>query len=255
MNKYKSKIEELEQKKEFDGQVVPVNPKHVKPLGKKFKYLPKNPLFKAYSLLIHGFLNIVGPLFTKIAYKTKIEGREKIKNIKKAIVISNHVMFTDQLLARVAVKKSKIYFAGDNFNNKKGIGGLTLKAGGFIPLGETYSEKIKFAQALEKILKKNSYVVFYPEGSLWPEYEKPRPFKRGAFFYACKFSVPVIPVFLCFKKAENKKEKFKIVSKILDPIYPDENLKNEKDKIENMRICAENSYISAYEQFYNKKLK
>lgn len=255
MNKYASKIEELEKDGRFNEHVVPVNPKHVKPLGKKFTYFPKNPLYKAYSALIHGFLNVVGPIFTKIAYKIKIEGRENLKGIKNAIVTSNHVMFTDNLISRVAIKKSKVYFAGDNFNNKKGIAGLSLKAGGFIPLGQTYSERVKFAEALSKILKSGSYVVFYPEGSLWPEYKKPRPFKRGAFFYAVKNDVPIIPFFICFEKIKNKKDKFRIVAKILKPIYIDKTFKTEKEQIENMQKHAQNAYKTAYEQFYQDKLK
>ena len=254
MNKYSDKIKELEQEEKFNEHIVPVNPKHVKPLGKNFKYFPKNPLYKIYSAIIHGFLNVVGPAFTKIAYKMKIEGRRKLKGIKSAIVTCNHVMFTDNLISRVAVKKNKVFFAGDNFNNKKGLGGLSLRAGGFIPMGESYSEKVKFAKALERALKHNSYVVFFPEGSLWPEYEKPRPFKRGAFYYACKNDVPVIPVFICFQQLKTKKDRYRVITKILEPVYKNNDIATEKDQIKDMQEKTELAYKEEYEKFYNKKL-
>lgn len=254
MNKYQPKIEELEEKGLFDKEVVPINPKFVKPIDKKFTYLPKNPIYKSYSMLIRGFLNLAGPIFTKLAYGIKVEGRENIKGIKNAIVTSNHVMFTDNLISRVAIKKSKVYFAGADFNNKKGFAGLTLRAGGFLPLGTTYSQKTKFNDAVAKLLKNNSYIVFFPEGSLWPKYEKPRPFKRGAFYYAVKNSVPVIPIYICFEKLKNKREKFRIRVKILKPIYANNSL-NERDCIEDMKIKTQNEYKLSYEQFYKKPLE
>ena len=88
-------------------------------------------------------------------------------------------------------------------------------------------------------------------------YEKPRPFKEGAFHYADKFDVPVIPTFITFRDSgkvdgEGLPIKYFTVH-IMPPIYRDpsqnraENVKTMMDK--NYQMCK-----AKYEEVYGKPL-
>ena len=107
-------------------------------------------------------------------------------------------------------------------------------------------------------MKKGDYVLFFPETAEWWMYEKPRPFAKGAFHYATKNNVPVIPMFICFKNTGKKdKEGFDIKQfniYILKPIYPKEEL-NSKENTEYLMNEAYKECVEQYEKFYDKKLE
>lgn len=74
---------------------------------------------------------------------------------------------------------------------------------------------------------------------MWFNYKKPRPLKLGAYHYATKYNVPIIP---CFVKIDDlgeieedgfKKSQYTLY--IMPPIYPDENkdLRSNKNEMKN----------------------
>lgn len=91
---------------------------------------------------------------------------------------------------------------------------------------------------------------FYPEGSLWPYYEKIRSFKDGAFRFSVQNHVPIVPMVYTFQKSTSVLRYFKkkpsITLTILDAIYPDTHL-DLADAIQKIKqetyACMEN-YMS-----------
>ena len=78
----------------------------------------------------------------------------------------------------------------------------------------------------------------------------------GAFHYAVKNKVPVIPLFITFtklgKKDKNGIEQRRFHVHILEPIYADSTLSN----AENVKMMKEKNmqlWIQKYEEFYKKK--
>ena len=82
----------------------------------------------------------------------------------------------------------------------------------------------------------------YPEGSLWPYYEKVRNFKYGAFKIATLANTPVVPIKFVLEKPTGIYELYKrkpcLHAYILPAIYPDENLEI-KDRIADLKDEAE----------------
>lgn len=78
--------------------------------------------------------------------------------------------------------------------------------------------------SIDSLLNNGKTVHFYPEGSLWPYYDKIRHFKNGAFDFAVRNNVPIIPMVFKFdkqKKISNLiKPKTIITLEILKPVYP-----------------------------------
>ena len=82
----------------------------------------------------------------------------------------------------------------------------------------------------DKILKdEKKFVGIYPEAALWPYYTKIRKFKPGAFHFAVKDDVPIIPVVINFRaprgiqKWFNMKVRYVTVH-IGKPIYANKDL-------------------------------
>ena len=46
-------------------------------------------------------------------------------------------------------------------------------------------------------------ILIYPEQSMWYNYRKPKPLKVGAFSFAVKNNVPVLPIFITCEDTEN----------------------------------------------------
>ncbi len=99
--------------------------------------------------------------------------------------------------------------------------------------------------------------MIYPEQEMWFNYRKPRPPKRGAYYYAALHHVPVISCFIEIIDLEDMENedfcKTKYVVHILPPIYPDMS----KNVRENSQMMMETDYkqkMQAFEQAYHKKL-
>lgn len=116
-----------------------------------------------------------------------------------------------------------------------------------------------FPKKLAQVLSKPGWILIYPEEELWFNYRKPRPLKKGAYYYAAKFNQTIISTFTEIQ-ATSKRELFqrdfyktKKILHILPTIYPNPDLKIR----ENMQRMAEIDYRqkkAAYEKYYQRKL-
>lgn len=101
--------------------------------------------------------------------------------------------------------------------------------------------------------------MIYPEQEMWFNYRKPRPVKRGAYYYAAKANVPIISCFteiIDQPKPEKNNDEFyqtKYRLHVLPLIWPDSKLSVN----ENAKMMMEKDYAqkkAAYEAAYQKKL-
>ena len=75
-----------------------------------------------------------------------------------------------------------------------------------LPLSSNLETMKKFFDATNTLLKEGNFVLVYPEQSMWWNYRKPKPLKRGAYVFACKADVPVLPCFITMKDSEELDE-------------------------------------------------
>ena len=106
---------------------------------------------------------------------------------------------------------------------------------------------------VNELLSTGHFVLVYPEQSMWWNYKKPRPLKPGAFRFAVKNKVPVLPFFLTMEDSEYLEKNGEPVQaytvNILKPIFPDENL-SDKENIENMKNKNYEMWKEVYEKTY-----
>ena len=244
----------------FNDDVDGVSYDGALPVTEDFPFIKKgakNLILKLFYLLV---LKKVGNKVNSELTNLKVVGKENLKGIKGAIITCNHVSKVDSFAVREAVGYDINYVASD-FNNWKGIMGDIGRNTGYIPLSPTLEPKLmrKFNEAMEYYLeKKHRKILIYPEQAMWREEARPRPLKDGAFHYAQKHNVPVVPLFITFEPKENmidsqgRQEYSNYTIHILEPIYPKENV-SRRENIAYLREANYNAWKEVYKQTYGKE--
>lgn len=253
------KIDEYEKFGRYNDDINPVNWDECYPVDENFRYVEKNPFRMFWTKIKNDF--IISP-FTKKqnkkVFKTIVLGQENLKGIGASIVTSNHYNIFDCLAIRYALKDGNLKYCVAEYNNRKGFLGNMMRAGGILPLSSKFSVQKKFNGAIEYYLRKGKKIVFYPEQAMWQMYEKPRPFRDGAFYYAVKHNVPILPLFTTFNRTgeldSDGVEKKSIVLHIMPPIYPKPEL-SQKENIEYLKNKNYEMCKSKYEEYYGRKLE
>lgn len=252
-------IKKYELNGDFHSHINPIDWENAYPVDGNFKYVHKG-FFSSIRDLFYRIFE-VNPFIKAInkEFQTIVYGKENLKGLKGAVVTCNHVNKFDCIVIKHALKGKgkKSYVTAAPFNNQKGHFGNLMRAGGLMPLSDNLSAMRNFNKAIEEILNKNNFVVFYPEEAMWLYYRKPRPYKDGAYHYASKHNKPILPLFITFEDSnimDNEglpKQLYRI--HIMEPIYPKKEF-NLKDNIKYLK--SENSKLTKnkYEEYYKKSI-
>ncbi|MBQ9743163.1 MAG: 1-acyl-sn-glycerol-3-phosphate acyltransferase [Ruminococcus sp.] len=216
--------------------------------------------FRTKSYVARKMANLLTASLNK---NTEIVGLENVENLSGgAIITSNHFSPLDNTAVRFLtrkLKKKRINIVSQETNLAMGgIIGFLMNYADIIPIADDkkYLKK-DFYMILQELIEKGEYILIYPEQEMWFNYRKPRPLKRGAYFYAAKLGVPVIS---CFVEMQDLPEmdtedfhKVKYTVHILPTIYPDKNKTIKDNSIEMCRLDYEQKK-EAYERIYGKPL-
>lgn len=225
-------------------------------------FLKRQKTFSAKfkTFIARKFANIATRILNR---DTEIRGEEKFHTLSGgAIITSNHFSPIENTVIRKLVlknghKKLNVVAQLTNFA-MKGVIGFLMNYADTIPLAEDFHYLNRdFLAIIEEKTKKGETVLIYPEQEMWFNYRKPRPPKRGPYYFAAKLNLPVVCCFVemreCEKKENKEFYKVKYILHVLGVLYPD----SEKSPKENSIILAKRDYElkrKAYEKIYNKKL-
>ena len=197
----------------------------------------------------------------------EVKGIENLQNIQSgAILTCNHFnpydSFTIEKVFRMAGedKNRKLFkvIREGNYTNFPGMYGFFFRNCDTLPLSSNKRTMIKFIKAVDVILKRGDFILIYPEQSMWWNYRKPKPLKNGAFNFAARSNVPVIPIFITMEDSDIIGDDGFPVQEytvnIEKPIYPDENL-TEKENTEAMKEKNYEVWKNIYEDFYKMPLE
>lgn len=236
---------------EIDPPTRPILPNEVDYLNKK--------LSSKIKTAIACFIEWIGKKILKRKFDITVVGEENIRSIEGgAIITSNHFGFFESLNVKLASEKAKkkhklykVVREGNFFMT--GLFGFLLRNCRTLPLSSNLHTMKKLDLSLTELLKKNNFVLIYPEQALWWNYPKPRPYRIGAYHYAAKNNVPIIPCFVTLSKkgtvGKDGFPDFKYTIHVMKPIYPDP----DKTVRENAKAMQEeNSRLTfaKYEEVY-----
>lgn len=217
--------------------------------------------FKAKTVLGVGLAKTAARLINK---DTKIVGLEKIpKDLGGVLITSNHFSPLENTVIRhltniLGRKKLGIISQTSNFAMTGPIGFL-MNYADTIPISTDprYLARNFLSVLKERLVEKREAILLYPEQEMWFNYRKPRPPKKGAYFYAAKLNIPIISCFVEMIDLEEDDtpefKKVRYVLHVLDVLYPDES----KTAKENTEYLAERDYWlkkTCYETVYGKEL-
>ena len=101
------------------------------------------------------------------------------------------------------------------------------------------------------------FMLIYPEQSMWWNYRKPKPLKKGAYTFAAKNQVPVLPCFITMEDSDILGDDGFYVQEytihIAEPIYPDPQ-KSQAENVDAMRRKNAAVWKQIYEDFYGISL-
>ena len=256
------KIKEYESKElwdkdvENDPETIVLMPNKVDYLGKKLS--SKIMTFIANRMAVNYYEKKIktGEFIIK-----EIKGLENYKAVNGGAVITcNHFSVYDNYAIYRAIRKElpkghqlyKVIREG-NYTNFKGFFGFLFKHCNVLPLSSNTQTMKNFLSAVDVLLKRGEKILIYPEQAMWWNYRKPRPMKNGAFRFAVKSDVPIIPAFITMEDTDRlDSDGFKIQAYtvwFLPAIYPDKNL-NEKQNAELLKNKNYELVKNLYENVY-----
>jgi lipopolysaccharide biosynthesis glycosyltransferase len=261
------KIAQYEREGRFDEDVEEDPPgKELKP--EDINYLPKKTSSKIKTRMVYHmarkFMNHM--IAEKQLIIKEIVGIENYNSLESGAVITcNHFSAMDSFAMQIAYeasrhKKRKFYrvIKEGNYTSFPGFYGALMRNCNTLPLSSNKETMKKFMNAVDKVLSAGHFVLVYPEQSMWWNYRKPKPLKRGAFTFAARNHVPVLPIFITMEDSDVLDGDGFFVQEytihIGKPIYPDP-AKRERENAE--RMMEENSRVwkEIYEESYGIPLE
>lgn len=216
-----SRLEVIERIKQYEAEgkwdkdaEIDVPAKPILPGTVDFKRRKLSSRIKAYFAFVSArrFMDV---LKTQKQFVLKeIVGFENIENLEGGAVITcNHFNALDsfaiqevfdKLHRQKAHSKSRLFrvITEANYTTYPGFYGKLMRNCNTLPLSTNHKVMNEFMHATIDLLKEGNFVIIYPEQSMWWNYRKPKPVKRGGFTIALKAKVPVIPCFITMRDTD-----------------------------------------------------
>ncbi len=260
------RIAELERKGLFDQDVEndpptrPIAPGEVDYLGKKWTTRIATRIANYIAKRYFDGCIARGELVIKA-----VNGIENYLSIAEggAMITCNHFNPFDNYAVYKVIEpylgKKRLYkvIREGNYTSFGGLYGFFFRHCNTLPLCTSIAVWREMLGAVSTLLHRGEKILIYPEQGMWWNYRKPRPLKSGAFQFAAKAGVPVLPIFISMEDTDRiGADGFPIQAytvHVLPPIYPDP-AKSSKENTK--RMCEENYQVwkETYESVYGEPL-
>lgn len=224
---------------------------NTKQIPAKFKYVHKNPIYKFFEFLFYyGIAKPVVWFINKVILRQKLANHLTVskKELKGCFIYANHTQpIADAYTPNIIFGNKNYIIVNPDAFSIPGVRTMVAMLGG-LPLPSTFEGTLKFTNAIKTFSNKGSHVTIYPEAHIWPFYTKIRPFEATSFRYPVDCEKPSI----CLTNTYVKKgKKYRFVTHIDGPFYPDTSLtKNEaKQKLRDQIYECMCKRAAEYEQF------
>jgi 1-acyl-sn-glycerol-3-phosphate acyltransferase len=151
------------------------------------------PAFPPFFLLFHLVLALVR-LFDRLVYSARINGRENMRAVDQAVLVSNHTLLLDPGLIAHAIRPRRTYFTMLEETALIPWLGTFVRLLGGVPIPERPDALRILSDAANSAVNALGFLHFFPEGECFRGNQELMPFHPGAFLIACRLGVPIIPV-------------------------------------------------------------
>lgn len=166
----------------------------------------------------------------------EIRGAEHFQELSGGAVITcNHFHAFDSFAVQMAYEAAHLsghtfyrVIREGNYTSYPGFYGFLMRNCNTLPLSSHPGTMQKFVEAVHHVLQDGHFLLVYPEQSMWWNYRKPKPLKPGAYTFAVRNRVPILPCFITMKDSDVMGEDGFFVQEytvhIAAPIFPNESL-------------------------------
>jgi len=142
-------------------------------------------------------LFVLGP-WLRVMFRPWVEGEENIPSDGGAILVSNHVSFSDSIFLPLVLQRRTTFLAKSDYFTGTGVKGALMRlffgGTGQVPIDRSGGKASEAALGTGlRVLTHGGLLALYPEGTRSPDGKLYRG-KTGAARMALESGVPVIPV-------------------------------------------------------------
>ena len=195
----------------------------------------------------------------------EIRGIENMRDLESGAVITcNHFnafdSFAIQIVYEASEQRHRTFWRvirEGNYTSFPGFYGRLMRNCNTLPLSSNQKTMRKFVDGVGTHLRNGDFVLIYPEQSMWWNYRKPKPLRDGAYYFASRNGVPVLPCFITMRNSDIIGEDGFPVQEytihVGKPIYPDEQ-KAHRDNVREMMDENARVWREIYEEEYGLPL-
>jgi 1-acyl-sn-glycerol-3-phosphate acyltransferase len=151
------------------------------------------PRFLPFMVVFHGVLAAV-KVWDWCVYRIRIRGRENLRGLAGAVLVSNHTLLFDPGIVAHAIRPRRTYFTMLEETALIPFLGTFVRLLGGVPIPERVGALRTLHTAARSALALLGFIHFFPEGECYDGNQDIRPFHWGAFLLAARLGVPVVPV-------------------------------------------------------------
>lgn len=163
------------------------------------RILTFTPSFLPFTILYLCLAPIVR-LVAWWLFGVTVKGRENLRAVGRAILVSNHTLVLDPALVATAIWPRRAYFTMLEETAQIPLLGTFVRLLGGIPLTRGPRAIVRQERGIAEAIRHLGLVHFFPEGECFIRNQQLMPFHRGAFLAACRHRLPVIPVTVVLKE-------------------------------------------------------
>ncbi|MCQ2192983.1 MAG: 1-acyl-sn-glycerol-3-phosphate acyltransferase [Paludibacteraceae bacterium] len=212
-------------------------------VGSDYPYIDHSFYYKFWNFLYYLQSRTLINFLQYFRYGFRLKGKENITKNKHlfkngAMTVCNHVFRWDMSGVFTAIGWRQLRFpiwrgqmAGKDARRMHTMGG--------IPIPASVSDMKKFYEALDYYHQKGYWIHFFAEESRWEFYTPIRPFKKGAFNFAMRLNVPIIPMAYSYRERTGILKWFGkeacVTLNVGEPILPNPEITDKRAQIDDMR--------------------
>ncbi|MCQ2208883.1 MAG: 1-acyl-sn-glycerol-3-phosphate acyltransferase [Paludibacteraceae bacterium] len=209
----------------------------------KYPYLDNSWKWKIGHVWALFRFHFICKWFNPLYFGMRYEGKNNIKKHKKdlengAVTVCNHAYRWDFISVWGASGKLRIWYPAwaDNFQTRDRD---NMRHSCGIPVPKSMSAMKKFNEAFDTLHERKEWFHVFPEECRWNNYKPLRPFRKGAFIFAYKYKMPILPMVIVYRertglyKLFNKKEPL-YTCRVGEPIFPNLDLPR-KEAVDELR--------------------
>ena len=157
------------------------------------KILTYSSSFIPATVTFHFILLLV-VLFNRLIFRLRIEGRERLRGVASALLVSNHTQVLDPGIIAHVLRPQRTYFTMLEDTACIPLLGTFVRLLGAIPIPTRAAAMRSLERTIRRNLEDLHFVHVFPEGECYLWNQEVRDFQLGAFYLACRLGLPVVPV-------------------------------------------------------------